>query len=136
MIRSLVLPRPLADQITREAAAAYPAECCGLIEGRIEEAAQGSVARALACHPTRNLAQNPDRFEIDPAVHIALLRALRGTDRRLIGCYHSHPNGHPKPSATDLGGATEDGFIWLIAGATAMAAFRHDKGIFHSLHLA
>jgi len=133
MIQTLILPPTLADQIMREARAAHPAECCGLIEGRIEA---GTVARALACHPTRNLAQNPDRFEIDPAAHIALLRALRGTDRRLIGCYHSHPNGRPEPSAHDLGGAAEDGFIWLIAGAHAMAAFCHTNGVFHPVQRA
>lgn len=133
MIETLILPQSLVGQIRREAAAAYPAECCGLIEGRVE---RPGVAQVLACHPTRNLAQSPDRFEIDPAAHIALLRGLRGTDRRLIGCYHSHPGGPAEPSVHDLGGAAEDGFIWLIAGAHAMAAFRHDKGAFHPVQLA
>jgi proteasome lid subunit RPN8/RPN11 len=62
-----------------------------------------------------NLAQDSDCFEVDPAAHIALLRKLRGTGREIIGCYHSHPNGRPEPSARDIAGAGETGFLWLIA---------------------
>ena len=47
----------------------------------------------------RNLADTPDRFEIDPAEQIKLMRALRGAGREIIGCYHSHPNGSAEPSA-------------------------------------
>ena len=68
----------------------FPRECCGLIEGE----RHGDTAVAVALHATRNLAEASDRFAIDPAAQFALLRALRGTGRDIIGCYHSHPNGH------------------------------------------
>lgn len=112
----------------RQARAALPGECCGLIEG----AREGDAARATALHPLRNLAAEPDRFEIDPARHIALLRALRGTGREIVGCYHSHPNGRPELSPRDRRSVAGDDFIWLIAAvgadAIAFAAFACPKG--------
>ena len=120
MAAALALPKALRAQLADEARAALPRECCGLIAGTVD----GGTARALALHPTANLGQGDDRFEIDPAEHIRLLRALRGTGRDVIGCYHSHPNGKAAPSQTDRAGAAEDGFIWLIQPLTAAAAWR------------
>ncbi len=111
----LILPAALSDEIAREARAAFPHECCGLIEG----ARTGDSIRAVALYPACNLAELPDRFEIDPAEHIRLLRRLRGTAGEIVGCYHSHPNGRPEPSPHDLRNASESGLVWLIAASSA-----------------
>lgn len=111
MIASLVLPSRLRERLCEEARLAFPRECCGLVEG----ARDGAVVRATALHRTENLAVAPDRFEIDPARHFALLRRLRGTGQAIVGCYHSHPNGISEPSARDVECAAEEGFLWLIA---------------------
>jgi proteasome lid subunit RPN8/RPN11 len=111
MIETLMLGSRLQAQIGAEACATFPRECCGLMEGVRE----GSVARVLAIHPVRNRAEEDDRFEIDPATHIGLLRRLRGSGREIIGCYHSHPNGSAKPSARDREAAIDRDFLWLIA---------------------
>ncbi len=111
MISTLILPGAFRGQIADEARAAFPRECCGLIEGVRE----GETARVNALHPTRNLAERADRFEIDPAEHMRLLRALRGTGHEIIGCYHSHPNGRAQPSEHDRASAGEEDFVWLIA---------------------
>lgn len=137
MVATLILPEDLAVQLAALARTAFPAECCGLIEGRIE----GQTARVLQLHPTRNLGEGPDRFEIDPAAQIRLLKALRGTDRAVIGCFHSHPNGRAEPSATDLAGASEEGFVWLIQPLTAevadpAAGFEYADGAFHQLAIS
>jgi proteasome lid subunit RPN8/RPN11 len=97
-------------QLEREARGAFPRECCGLIEGRRD----GEDLEISVLHPCRNLARHDDAFEIDPAEQFRLMRALRGTGRAIIGCYHSHPNGSSEPSSRDLAGASEDGFLWLI----------------------
>ncbi|HEX4079879.1 MAG TPA: M67 family metallopeptidase [Rhizomicrobium sp.] len=118
MIDVLELAESLCEQLKREAQSTFPRECCGLVEGICE----GSTARATALHPMPNAATAPDRFDIDPSAHIALLRHLRGTGRQIIGCYHSHPNGRPEPSTRDLAGASEAGFLWLIAAIESPAA--------------
>lgn len=107
----LFLPASLQAQISREALGAYPRECCGLIEGVVD----GDAFRAAALHPGRNLAQASDRFEIDPADHVAATKAARARGHALIGCYHSHPQGQSVPSQMDRDGAAEENFIWLIA---------------------
>jgi proteasome lid subunit RPN8/RPN11 len=105
-------------QITEEARAAFPRECCGLVEGRREE----GRAVATALHPVKNFSPDADRFELDPAAHLRLLREARQASREIIGCYHSHPNGRAEPSKADAAGAGETDFLWLIAGVTEKTA--------------
>ncbi len=113
--RVLHLSDELAAAVLQAAARAYPNEACGLIEGI--DTADGW--RALAIHEAANVADVPARrFLVDPEVQFALLRKLRGTERRIIGCFHSHPNGRAEPSATDRANAYESDFLYLIAAGT------------------
>ena len=110
--RVLHLSDELAAAVLQAAARAYPNEACGLIEGI--DTADGW--RALAIHEAANVAGDPARrFLIDPEIQFALLRKLRGSERRIIGCFHSHPNGRAEPSATDSDNAYESDFLYLIA---------------------
>jgi proteasome lid subunit RPN8/RPN11 len=120
MARPIIeLPAALAGQIRDEAAAAYPNECCGLIEGLRD----GGRFHAMTLYPARNLAGESDRFDIDPRDHLAAARTARANGRSIIGCYHSHPGGRTEPSARDLAGAAEENFLWLIAAGEELAAF-------------
>jgi proteasome lid subunit RPN8/RPN11 len=112
----------LRSQIFAESRAAYPRECCGLLEG--------SAKRITALHPTRNLASERDRFEIDPAEQFRLMRE----GRNIVGCYHSHPNGRAEPSRRDAEHASEPGFLWLICADT-LGAFVWDGAGFGPLVL-
>lgn len=123
---SVELPAALAEQIRRQAAAAGPRECCGLIEGLRWD----GLFRVTALHPARNLAMDADRFDIDPRDHLAAAKAARARDHVLIGCYHSHPGGAARPSARDLAGAGEENFLWLIAAGDELAAFVYFCGGF------
>lgn len=98
--------------LREEATRAAPDECCGLLlgrDGRVEE------ARAVA-----NVAADPAvRFEIDPAALIVAHRAARAGGPEILGYFHSHPNGHPLPSATDCEHASGDSRAWaIVAGGT------------------
>jgi proteasome lid subunit RPN8/RPN11 len=121
------LPSDLREQFVAEVYAAYPRECCGLIEG----VRRDGVIEVLRLHPTRNLATRADRFEIDPAEQFCLLRVLRDTERDIVGCYHSHPDGKAVPSAHDLAMAGEDNFIWLIAATRAGDGVELGAHLFH-----
>lgn len=115
-------------QLEREARAALPRESCGLIEGRRDP----DDLDIVALHPCRNLARSDDAFEIDPVEQFRLMRALRGTNREIIGCYHSHPNGKPEPSPRDIAAASEEGFLWLIVttsgGVPSLGAYVRKAG--------
>jgi desampylase len=136
VIRRLTISVRLQERIAGEARAAFPRECCGLIEGVHE----GDIVRALAVHPTRNLAEEADRFEIDPMEQFSLMRTARARGHEIVGCYHSHPNGRAGPSPRDAENGSEDGFVWLIAalseagGEVAIGAFEGTP--FRALSLA
>lgn len=98
----------ILDRLLAEAAAAPAREVCGLLFG--------SEDRIEAAEWTPNVADDPDRmFEIEPASLFMAIRLERQGGPRLIGHYHSHPNGSTEPSPRDLASA-EPGKVWLIIG--------------------
>jgi proteasome lid subunit RPN8/RPN11 len=125
--RALYLSGELAAEMLGAAARAFPLECCGLIEGiRTEDS-----WRVTALHEVANMAEDPARrFLIDPQRQFNLMRALRSSETRIIGCFHSHPAGPPEPSATDRSQAFEDDFLWLIAGGSADSGFTLQAYVF------
>jgi proteasome lid subunit RPN8/RPN11 len=113
--RIFQLPDDLAARVLLAASRAYPNDCCGLIEG----VATPDGWRALEIHEAANIAENPKRrFLIDPQVQFDLMRRLRDSESRVIGCFHSHPDGPAEPSATDRAEAYEKDFLYLIAAGS------------------
>ena len=105
--------------IEAAARSAYPAECCGLLIG----ARQGGGYVVDQVVESDNLAATPhDSFEIDMRLRVRLQRTLRGTNRDIIGHYHSHPNGVVEPSPRDAAQAWEPDLVWLIVGVTQAGA--------------
>lgn len=134
MVATLILPDALRAQITDEARAAFPRECCGLIEG----VRMSDVVHVIALHAAHNVSPYADCFEIDPAAHLRVRRSAREAGRAIVGCYHSHPNGRPSPSLRDLAGDAD--FIWLIAaldasGVPSLAAFVPDENRWRAVSL-
>jgi len=106
--------------LVEEAARAAPQECCGLLLG-----AEGLIDQA---RPAANVASEPHiRFEIDPLALLAAHKAARAGGAQVMGYYHSHPTGHPVPSATDCEHSTGDSRIWAIVAGTEVAFWR-DSG--------
>lgn len=104
------------DAIRREARAARPRECCGLLVGR----RAGAEVAVSAAHPSPNLAPDPARlFEVDPGLRLRLQREARGRGEEVVGLYHSHPDGGTRPSDRDRAAALEPGLVWVIAAPAA-----------------
>ncbi|MET0589376.1 MAG: M67 family metallopeptidase [Novosphingobium sp.] len=112
--------------LLEEAQKAAPHECCGLLMGtgaRIEE------ARAAA-----NIDPEPHlRFEIAPAALIAAHREARAGGRAVLGYYHSHPAGHPVPSATDCAHSCGDNRVWAIIAGGEVRFWRDTANGFAAL---
>jgi proteasome lid subunit RPN8/RPN11 len=116
----LLKPEDL-KQIADQAEAAYPDEACGLLLGFERVDGDIEVSRVA---PSENMAApaRRDRFEIDPELRLRVMRELRqaepaamaGAGQRIIGHYHSHPDGSARPSATDLSMAWEPDLVWMI----------------------
>jgi len=114
-----------AAQLAQLGEAAFPREACALLVG-------DSSLRVREIVPAANVSTDPEReFELDPAVHIAVLRKLResGGTNLVIGHWHSHPNGRDEPSAKDAAMVSDPGLVWLITAvhdgrALPLRAFR------------
>jgi desampylase len=111
----------LHARLLTEAAASPDAEVCGLLVGRDE---------IELIVPTKNVADDPRRaFEIDPATLFDAIHTEREGGAKLLGYYHSHPEGPPTPSPHDHAQAAGDGRIWVIIGhGRASAWVTHRRG--------
>ena len=109
--------------LLEEAAKAAPEECCGLLLG-----AGGRIERVS---PAANVAQDRTRrFEIDPMALLSAHKAARAGGPEIVGYYHSHPDGHPVPSATDCEHASGDGKVWAIVASGEVSFWRDGEGGF------
>jgi len=115
------VPQLLVDRLLREAAADPTREVCGLLFGDKD--------KIVSAEWTPNVAEDPYRaFEIEPAALFMAIRLERQGGPRLIGHYHSHPNGYSEPSPRDLA-AAEPGRLWLIiAGGSARLWYAGTNG--------
>jgi proteasome lid subunit RPN8/RPN11 len=85
------------------AEADYPRECCGLILGvgdRVEAIEpMVNVWVGEAGHSVR------DRYAIDPAEMLGVMKRSRDQGLEIIGIYHSHPDHPAVPSECDRAAA-------------------------------
>lgn len=121
----LEISRYVLIGISQISAAAAPREACGLLFGSANRISDWQVAE--------NVAETPEiHFEIDPRTLFTALKAERSGGPPIAGYWHSHPSGDPTPSATDAAMAVPDGKIWLVAGGSAVTAWRAvERGALH-----
>jgi proteasome lid subunit RPN8/RPN11 len=101
-------------------------EHCGILRGRDE--------RITAADFASNVSDEPEKsFEIDPAALIAAYRKeRRAGGLRVIGFFHTHPDGSCAPSKRDAENAAPDGKIWLIASNEGAILWRAvENGAIH-----
>jgi [CysO sulfur-carrier protein]-S-L-cysteine hydrolase len=113
------------ESVAAHATAEAPLECCGLLVG--------TLSRIDESLPTTNLEASRVRFRIDPREHFQLQRTLRGTDRVIVGAYHSHPASRPIPSPSDIAEAYYPEFVHVIVSLVTpespeIRAFRIESG--------
>lgn len=118
---TLRLPRAVLAAIEAHAARAAPEEACGVLVGR-----DGVVARAVA---VRNAHPRPeDAFLLEPQELLAAVLAAEGDGVDVLGFYHSHPRGPPRPSATDAREATWPDAVHLLVWPGGHGAWRSTRG--------
>jgi desampylase len=123
------IARGVLDAIIAHAVDARPRECCGLLIGT-----RDAILEAVK---SGNLSGDPNRFELDPAVHIHARRSARERGLVVIGFYHSHPHSAAVPSPTDLAEATYDDAVQLIVGVVSdeceARLYRYSGGSYESI---
>jgi proteasome lid subunit RPN8/RPN11 len=105
------------------AAAAWPAEACGLLGGR----RCGGDFAVRTFLPLRNHSRDDGAFAVDAVEFAAGEARLRAAGRALVGFAHSHPGGAALPSARDRRELWRDCLQWIGAvdrgGGFELAAF-------------
>ncbi|WP_121741793.1 desampylase [Natronorubrum halophilum] len=112
---ALVVPAEIRDRILERARDSRPAEICGVFGGEYDPAPDGR-SRVRSHYPAENVAETPrTRYRIDPEAQLEIFEALEGgAGEEIVGFYHSHPRGPPRPSATDAAQATWPDRSYLI----------------------
>lgn len=116
-----------AEQAAEQAGAeVMPEEACGILFG------DGDRITSLC--KTRNVHPSPQtHFEIDPQALIDAHRSARAGGPKVMGYFHSHPNGDPAPSQTDQAMSARDGSIWVIAARGELGWWRDGQSGFEPL---
>ncbi|MGH7498907.1 MAG: Mov34/MPN/PAD-1 family protein [Gemmatimonadales bacterium] len=93
------LAESLAEEIRRHGEDAYPAECCGVLAGRVGADGAKEVVRLAPAVNRRT--DDPHRYLIAPDDLRRLESVLKSEGLDVVGYYHSHPDHPPAPSAFD-----------------------------------
>jgi proteasome lid subunit RPN8/RPN11 len=92
----------------------YPREACGIMKGRMKMVDGLRMDEVLKIYSTKNIHPNPLRgYKIHPEDQYRIYVEL-DPDLELVGFYHSHPNGPPEPSETDVATCNYHGYSFLI----------------------
>jgi proteasome lid subunit RPN8/RPN11 len=103
---TLRISEGLLQEIRRHGEAAYPAECCGALAGRVHGGGDKEVVRLAPVVNRRT--DDPHRYLIAPDDLRRLEAELRADGLEIVGYYHSHPDHPAVPSGFD----TEHAWPW------------------------
>jgi proteasome lid subunit RPN8/RPN11 len=112
---TLKLQTAQIEAIHRHAEAEYPAECCGILLGRLDAHSKEITEVAPVANLRRDPARAQDvipledpgreternRFLIDPREQLRVEKDARTRDLTVLGYYHSHPDHPARPSGYD-----------------------------------
>jgi proteasome lid subunit RPN8/RPN11 len=132
-----VLPPALRAQLATWAVARYPREACGLLIGSREN----GLTRVRLVLEARNLVsvRAHERFELDPADHVAADEISSSLGLEIVGVWHAHPDRAALPSEADRAAAWSAWshvIVSVVAGeARALSAWRLVSGRFEREHL-
>jgi len=93
-----------------------PNEACGLLGG-----VEGVVHKV---YPVENELHNPWADQMAPKEQVRAMLEIEAAGWELSGIFHSHPNGPPVPSATDVAQAYYPEAVYLIFAPDAQGEWR------------
>lgn len=97
----------------------YPREACGVLAGK--------ESGVHWVQPITNVEKDRHRFRMDPREQLDVLLRIEDEGLQLTGIYHSHPDGPPGLSTSDIGEAAyfeAAHIVWFpVAGKWTCKAF-------------
>ncbi|WP_246986654.1 desampylase [Halorientalis marina] len=107
----LTVDRAVYDELVAHAREGAPAEVCGVLGGTHD----ADESHATVARRAENAAATPrTRYELTPTEQFALMEGIEDEGLDVVGFYHSHPAGPPRPSETDAAQATWAGYAYVI----------------------
>lgn len=108
---SITMSRAQWQSMQNHVQATFPQEACGVLAGQ-----QGRVNWVK---PITNVEDSPNRFRLDPQEQLNAMLQIEYEELKLIGIYHSHPNGLDELSESDIQEAAYPDaayLVWFPAG--------------------
>lgn len=114
------------EAIVAHAREGTPEEICGVLGGERDtgdsdraddesDADWATTSRVRSAHRAANVARSPRRtYLIDPEEQLAIMEGIEADGAEVVGFYHSHPTGPPRPSRMDETRATWVGYSYVI----------------------
>lgn len=113
---SLEFTESQLDEMVAHVQDGLPNEACGLLGGL-----DGRVHKVYA---VTNAAQSPVSYTMDPLEQVRAMVAIEEAGWELLGIFHSHPQGPPAPSATDLAKAYYPDAAYIILSPDARGGWQ------------
>ena len=128
------MPAEIRSAIVNHARFAFPEEACGLL-------ATDDRGRLRMAYCLTNSEHSTSSFTVDPAEHFGALHHAEANGWEIGGAFHSHPTSPPIPSATDIAGALDPRWLYVIAGpvghdAVELRGYRITDGAAREVELA
>jgi len=98
--------RELTDYVTES----KPLEVCGLLGG-VRERKTKTVKKIYFI---KNVLESNCEYLMDTAEQLAAAKDMRSNGLDMVGCFHSHPEGPPHPSASDVKTSVFDNISYVI----------------------
>lgn len=103
------------DSAVIEANRASPKEACGLLMGYGDH-----ITELFLCKNVTR--QDPHKnFEIDPQFLINAQKETRDAKYKIMGVWHSHPNGRSAISDKDKARSLDKGWYWLVTATGSIS---------------
>ena len=106
------MPDEIRRAMIAHARFSAPEEACGLLA-----ADDAGALRMVYC--LTNTDHSPVAFTLDPTEHYRALRHAETRGWRLAGVFHSHPGTGAYPSPTDVAGALEPEWLYVVVSLEA-----------------
>jgi len=107
----LILHDKTSEEMTRDAIASFPDECCGFFFGEQEE--EERIVTAVQIVVNAKEGDKRRRFEITAKDYLKAEQFAEENKVQLLGVYHSHPNHPAVPSEHDRAAALPN-FSYII----------------------
>jgi [CysO sulfur-carrier protein]-S-L-cysteine hydrolase len=112
------IPSQIRQAIYAHAEFCLPEEACGLL-------AFDNAGRMMMAYATTNVERSRVRFTVAPRDHFGAIRNAEDRGWRIGGSFHSHPESAAFPSASDIAGALDPSWLYLVIGmATGLPELR------------